>query len=298
MPRGGTCDAGGCRRSESAAGSLPAAVPESRPAAVTLQQASTFPTQLHFFFKGKEEEPLTAAENKLLLASSAWVRVRVVQLLGGVLRSLLKRIVTWMVLSSLGGWKGWGGFSGDLLRCCCGQGDISASPQGAGWSRRDWLSGAGWWLVSRAWWDLSIIFWKGLSVWLKFGSFSGLVGNCIDPSHSVSTGVGYVVDGGYVVDSARAKAALGGRSHCLSRPCARCCWPCSLCSAGFAVPQWRAAGRRPPSHRVSSFAAHQESEAPTLKEQAEEHLAPGTEVWQMLLPGAVPRHARLRVDLR
>jgi len=69
-----------------------------------------------------------AAGNKLLSASSAGVRVQLVQLLGGVLQSLPKPPVTWTVLSSLGGWRGWGGLSGDLLRCCCGQGAGSCVP--------------------------------------------------------------------------------------------------------------------------------------------------------------------------
>lgn len=62
------------------------------------------------FFKGREEEPLTTAENKLLLASSACVRVRLVQLLAGVLPSLPKQVVPGWFCLPLGAGKAGAGF--------------------------------------------------------------------------------------------------------------------------------------------------------------------------------------------
>lgn len=108
-----------------------------------------------------------------------------------------------MVLSSLGGWKGWDGFLGDLLRHCCGQGDVLCV------AARRRLEQKGF-----AFWSLLVAclesqggpehrFLGGLSVRLKFDSFSGVVDNCMDPSGLVSAGVGYEVDGGYVVDGLR-----------------------------------------------------------------------------------------------
>lgn len=148
------------------------------------------------------------------------MRARLVQLLGGALPSLPKQIVTRMVLSSLGGWRGWGGFLGDLLRSCCGQGDVLR------WNGGDWLPGARWWLLSRARWDLSILLWGGLSVGLEFGGLSGVAGDGVDPSRPASPGAGDAAGGAWVVDGLRERRQRWGRSRCRSRPRACCCWPC------------------------------------------------------------------------
>lgn len=83
--------------------------------------------------------------------------------------------------------------------------------------------------------------------------------------------------------SARAKAALRTVPLPLLAACC-CCWPSSWSLAGFSCPQWRAPSHGPPPHCVSSFRSPLGiRETPTLQEQAKEHLAAGTELWQMLL---------------
>lgn len=123
MPRGGTGDAGGCWwwvPGACQAGELPCSRNAPR-----REDLPACPPTAHLIFKGKEKEPLTTSENKLLSASSAQPRTRLAQHLCGVRQALPRQIITRMVLFPLGGWKGWGGVWGDLLGCCGEQGDDS-----------------------------------------------------------------------------------------------------------------------------------------------------------------------------
>ena len=166
------------------------------------------------------------------------------------------------------------------------RGPARASPQGAGWSRRGWLC-----------WSPLVACPKS-----RVGPEHRFLGRAFRLAE-----VRQLLWRGELRGELRGPLTLGERGRWLWRAGWWLCagrwlsaeWSASMEAALRTVPLplpatcvlllagWRAAGRVPPPHRVLSFgSAPGVREAPALREQAEERLSPGREVWQMLLPSA------------